>query len=498
MPPSKDEPLRFSDVAGSRIVVEEVPATYQQELELRLSPDEQAYINLALAWRIRGPFELDAARRAIQSIVNRHESLRASLARSSTGAVQHVRSSLAIQPLCVDVAAEVGVHRWRMISRLLKQWLTEPFDLCAPLTYRSLLARLGEGEHLLLLVVAHTVWDEPSTEAFGTEFISLYRAFTQDQPSQPAAVSLQLGDLAAWQREQRADAARVYWHRQLRASPGALLPTAPVGVRFEARTRPLTLVSSSLVSRMDEIAKNVAATRAMFLTAGTAIGLSATRCAPSFVIATAYSNRDLPGTAAILGCLVDHTPLKVTVDDERRVSELVADIRDLTREASRHHLPSGSLEPLLPYGCDVWVNYVAQEARNREDVGATAIESVGLPTSWSTFPVIQPWWRTDLDVNFVADARGVRGFLTYNASAISDTLAIRLANVIALTLRLGALRPDASVGHVSDVVRRVEGAGDGGGTCVPYSWTRGDDAGLWRRGTSSVSASEVPGLASPL
>ena len=88
-----------------------------------------------------------------------------------------------------DVAQAIG-------DRFLRQ----SFDLEKLPLIALQLVRLGEGEHVLFLVVHHIVFDGWSQMVLQNEVMPIYDALSQGQPSPLPELPIQYSDFAVWQR----------------------------------------------------------------------------------------------------------------------------------------------------------------------------------------------------------------------------------------------------------------------------------------------------------
>src|SRR4051794_28275715 len=127
------------------------PASYgQQRLWLvdRLEPGSTSYTMPFLA-RLSGTLDAGALERALTALVGRHETLRTTFFEAEDDGYQRVSDPEPVPLELVDIsdaadpeaaAREVAAHR-----------LAQPFDLAHGPLLRCTLARLGDGEHLLIL-----------------------------------------------------------------------------------------------------------------------------------------------------------------------------------------------------------------------------------------------------------------------------------------------------------------------------------------------------------
>ncbi|HEU0079576.1 MAG TPA: AMP-binding protein, partial [Longimicrobiaceae bacterium] len=115
----------------------------------RMEPGSAAY-NLPAALRLRGPLDAAVLRRTLGEVVRRHESLRTVFAEAADGPVKVVRPSGEAALPAADLSALPGDARERELLRLAAEEAERPFDLARGPLLRSLLVRLGEGDHAVL------------------------------------------------------------------------------------------------------------------------------------------------------------------------------------------------------------------------------------------------------------------------------------------------------------------------------------------------------------
>ena len=128
-----------------------------------------------------------------------------------------------------EVALPVRQEReWETVAARLAQ---EPFDLAEGGLLRAELVQMAneedeeDEEHVLLLCLHHLVADGWSLGVVARELGELYEAAVAGRMPQLAALAVQYGDYAAWQRQWLAGEVRErqleYWKGQLAGSVGA-------------------------------------------------------------------------------------------------------------------------------------------------------------------------------------------------------------------------------------------------------------------------------------
>ncbi|HYX24954.1 MAG TPA: amino acid adenylation domain-containing protein, partial [Thermoanaerobaculia bacterium] len=193
----------------------------------QLQPGSAAY-NVPAAVRLTGRLDIPALTATLREIVRRHESLRTAFAVRSGQPVQVIAPGVDLSLPLVDLGGLEPGPRETEARRLTATEALRPFDLRrTPL--RAMLVRLDETEHALLLTLHHITSDGWSTGVLVREVTTLYRAFSQGEPSPLPELPIQYADFAVWQRGwlqgEALEAQLGYWRRVLAGAPVLQLAT---------------------------------------------------------------------------------------------------------------------------------------------------------------------------------------------------------------------------------------------------------------------------------
>src|ERR1043165_8273700 len=181
------------------------------------------------AIRITGQLEHDRLVRALQTIFNRHESLRTTFA---TNQLHSVRDSKPVQLIAASKTIEVPVfdlsqepwtqHEGR-IRELAQATVQRPFDLTLGPLLRTTVFRLGECDHVLLVNVHRIICDDSSLQILIHELWCAYQAYANEQTWSKTPLKIQYADYALRQRElfgkETISAYVDYWRQNLRGAP---------------------------------------------------------------------------------------------------------------------------------------------------------------------------------------------------------------------------------------------------------------------------------------
>ncbi|MBZ4423339.1 non-ribosomal peptide synthetase, partial [Myxococcus sp. RHSTA-1-4] len=189
-----------------------------------------AFYNVPAVVKLTGPLDVGALERSFEELVRRHESLRTTFRAEGGLPVQVISPAGRVALEVVDLDGHPRALRDEDARRRAEEESLRPFDLAEGPLLRTSLLRLGEQEHVLVLVMHHIVSDGWSMGVLVREVASLYEAFSQGQPPRLPEMPVQYPDYAVWQRDwlkgEVLESQLGYWKQQLDGAPAALeLPT---------------------------------------------------------------------------------------------------------------------------------------------------------------------------------------------------------------------------------------------------------------------------------
>jgi acyl carrier protein len=178
-----------------------------------------AEYNVPKPWRLLGELDVPALKKAINTIVERHESLRTHFAEVAGEPIQVIEPMLPIEVTVEEIGVlKEGAQQERVMAAMRQEW-EQPFDLARGPLLRMKLLKLSNREHILLRTMHHIVRDGWSEGIFNREFSLLYDAFREGHENPLAPLAVQYADYAIWQRkcldEQAQEEGVAYWKEQL-------------------------------------------------------------------------------------------------------------------------------------------------------------------------------------------------------------------------------------------------------------------------------------------
>ena len=421
----------------------------------RLAPDGPAY-TIPMGVRLTGPLDAGALVAAVRALAERHQALRLAFREVDGEPVQETGSADRVPIDQEDLRGAPAEA-----DRRLAEWFARGFDLTREPPFRALLLRVAEDEHVLAMAVHHMAGDGATTAVLLRETCALYAASVEGRDARLPDPPLQLPDFAAWQRARPVDEAAVEWWRGALAGAPQVLEVPPDAPRPPAQAFAGSRLAFALPAGLSERVRATAAARQAtlfsLLAAAVAAVLHRATGDEEMLLGTAVANRDAPGAEAAVGFFANTVPLRIRVDPNLPIRELIARARRAVAEAQDHaQVPFDRIveaagvrrDPSRPPLLQVMVSLdpAEEDGLALPDLRA---ERVPIDTGASPF-----------DLTFMlADGRaGIRGEFQYRTDLYEPATIQRLADRFAAVLRemaQDASRPLIDLPLVTEEERRA-------------------------------------------
>ncbi len=274
---------------------------------------KSAAYNVCYPARVRSPIDVDAFRRAGQTMVDRHPSLRTTFEERDGTLLQRVHETIAFPFEVIDASS------WseETLRARLEDEAHRPFDLeHGPLLRLSLFTK-SSNDHVLLMAVHHIIGDFWSLVLVIEEMRALYPAECNHRPVSLPAPAQQYHDFVRWQEELLAgpDGERLwtYWKRQLSGAPTVLdVPTdrpRPPLFSNEGSAVPWK-VDATLARRLKELAASEGTTLYSALLAAFQVLLGRYTGQDDFLVGSPFAGRSRSGFENVIGYFINMLPLR--------------------------------------------------------------------------------------------------------------------------------------------------------------------------------------------
>jgi amino acid adenylation domain-containing protein len=316
-----------------------VRATYSQEsfwLLQQMEPRSQLY-DLRFGIELRGELNIKALEHALDSVLQRHESLRTNLVELNGQLVQVVTPTRPRAEL-----TEVSLHGTSPDKVLESIFAHFPVpDLAADPLFRAELFYLDKHNHILGIAVHHCVSDGWSMPLLGDELREHYCAFIAGRAASVPALPVQYTDYAEWQRRHLADdtSGLTYWGAALAGAPAALtLATDRPRSALRERTSGSFSrdVAQACADGMRRLATGERVSEFMVGLAALAAVLARWTDQSDLVIATPVAGRSRPELQHLIGCFMNTVSLRLRVTSSTTFRDLVRESKRVTVNGLAH------------------------------------------------------------------------------------------------------------------------------------------------------------------
>ncbi|MEU6234108.1 amino acid adenylation domain-containing protein [Kitasatospora sp. NPDC047058] len=424
-----------------------VPLSFAQErlwFMEQFAPGTAAY-NIPVVRRLRGPLDTDALRRALDASVARHETLRSRYPATDDG-----RPVLEIaEPGPFGLATAEAADE-EEAARLVDAAAAVPFDLETGPLLRAMLVRITADDHLLLLVVHHSVSDGWSSEVLVGEVLRGYAAHATGRPDPLPELLVQYGDFAIWQRDrlsgERLAAEVAHWARELAGvEPLRLAISRPRPPRqtFAGAGHGFR-VERGLLDRLTALGRQHDATVYMVLLAAFQALLARYSGQTDFAVGSPIAGRPEPELEPLVGMFVNVLALPARLGGDPSFAELLRRTRETCLEAFAHQdLPFAQLVTELKVPRDVSRPPVFQAVLAVQNYATTRDSLGGLPLDVEPFGVRASGTRFDLELFLQEWPDGLAGAFNYNTDLFAEDDIARLGAHLGRLLEAVTARPDA-------------------------------------------------------
>ena len=322
------------------------------EFEFPVSPAQAALLlldslhtgsgqyHVPVAFDVRGAFDVDALRRALDALVTRHEPLRTVFRPAGDGFRQIVTD--AAEAGRADVRVVRGATPASYAAELAAE-SARPFDLARGSLLRCVVWVLADDDHRILLNLHHLVCDGWSLRILLDELAAGYRAARDGQPDNTDPPPVQYADYATWRQDRLAQGGYVdsvgYWRELLSgAPPTPALPTdraRPAVQSARGATEQLVLPDDTR-NRLADLARARGTTPFVVLLAAFSAFLSRISGQDDLVVGVPVAGRNHPDLQRTVGLLANTVALRADVSGDPSFVELVARVQQALTSSGPH------------------------------------------------------------------------------------------------------------------------------------------------------------------
>ena len=335
-------PALEEESAASEVLA--MPGSLAQERFWTLSqldPTNPSF-HVPMVMKLSGPLSAPLLEKSFQLLIDRHESLRTTFSEKDGELLQIIHPTYAVSLESKPISGSSDPDKAQHLATAIHQEIIRPFDLNALPLFRTVLCKVDEQEHVLIITLHHILADAASAQVIQRELWTTYEGLQSGkQPSAPE-LSIQYGDFSVWQRENLdSDAMKdhlEFWLTQLSGDlkilnfptdhPPAYRPTSKGGVET-------LLLRDDLTSALKQLAQSNGTTLYVVTLACFAAMLSRASGTDDVIVGSPVLNRR-PETEALIGPFAGPMALRLKLAANQTLRDFILATRDLTLQALDH------------------------------------------------------------------------------------------------------------------------------------------------------------------
>jgi len=303
--------------------------------------------NESEAVRLRGELNVVAMQTALNAIVARHENLRTTVEIGDHEPSAVVRDTWSLRLEQIDLSLMAPAQREAEVERLLIAEPRRPYHLENEPPIRVTLLRLGQLDHVLLIMMHHIICDFSSLGIFWRELSALYRAICVGQSVTLPALPIQHSDYAVWQQQRtngkELDKDLAFWEENLRGAPALLdLPTdrpRPRAISYRG-TRQRFQIAPPLAPTVRDYARREGVSLFILFAAAVDVLLYRYTGQEEILVGIPLVDRDRPELQSMLGFLLHTHVLRTQLSGTLSFRRLLARVQKGVLDLYAHRSPT--------------------------------------------------------------------------------------------------------------------------------------------------------------
>ncbi|CAM3330711.1 Non-ribosomal peptide synthetase [Kibdelosporangium persicum] len=411
--------------------------------------------NMPMAMRLTGTLDVAAMQAALRDVIGRHEALRTVFPERDGEAYQHIL----VDP---DVTLHVRAVSADGLVDAISEAARCVFDLRTTIPVRAELLRLGDREHVLVLVFHHIASDGWSTAPLWRDFAAAYTARTAGHAPEWEPLPVQYADYTLWQRDVLGDSVIEpqldYWRSALAGLPERIeLPTDrphPPEASYQGELFMFDW-DEDLHAGLVELARACGASVFMVVHAGLTAVLTRLGAGTDVPIGTSIAGRTDQALDDLVGFFVNTLVLRVDTSGDPSFRDLVARVRERSLDAYAHQdVPFERLVEAINPARSLSYHPLFQTMLAWQNNAIAEVRLPGLTVAEE--PIRTGTARADL-VFFVGErsGAGIRGAAEYNSDVFDRSTVDAVLDRWERLLRAAVADPDRPIGRI-DVLTREE------------------------------------------
>jgi hypothetical protein len=301
--------------------------------------------NCPLALQLTGTISPAILEQSLNEIVRRHEILRTIFPIIEGQPIQQILPALTVPLPVIDLQNSHSEHKEAEATEIFLKAMSDRFDLTVAPPLKTILIKLSEEEHWLLILMHHIITDGWSYNVLLEELGTLYSDFSAGDPSLLPALPFQYADFAVWQRNYLTGEILTthmsYWEKHLADLPTSLdvLPAIqPAQTNHAAPIHQVTF-PEAFTPAIASFSQTHGVTPFMVMLTALNILLYQWSHQTDIVVLGTIANRTIPDIEKLLGSFISDLPLRAQLNPHQTGIALLQQVKQTVNAALTHAIP---------------------------------------------------------------------------------------------------------------------------------------------------------------
>ncbi len=392
----------------------------------QLEPDSPFY-NMPISVRIKGRLDKTLLERSINTIIQRHEILRASFNTIEGKPQVQIIEDITLPVQFSILSDNDEQSALQEAEKLVSEEAATPFVLSQAPLLRCRLLQIAPDDHAFILNMHHIISDGISLSIFIKELAILYQSFTEGKANPLPELPVQYFDFAQWQRTfldgETLNLQLEYWKKKLEGAPPLIqLPTDRPRPRVQTfhGSRQYFKIPEEISTRLKQFSSDQKTT--LFITLLTAFKIFLFRYSRQndIVVGIPVAGRTRSETEALIGFFVNTLVLRSDLSGVPDFTEALTRVQEVVQEAYAHQdapfekiADALNLERNLSYTPIFQVMFAYQEAPQQSyKMEGLSIHPLEMESGSAKF---------DMTLSVTEDGSEIRAMWEYNTDLYNDS-----------------------------------------------------------------------------
>jgi amino acid adenylation domain-containing protein len=445
----------FDPFAGESIQTTAPSTESQKEVwsSVQLGDDANCAYNESVGLSFTGPLNISVLQKAIDTLIDRHESLRTLF--SADGTTLLISSELKGNAIIlVDLSNNDTISQKTEFDKILATEVETPFSLEKGPLFRLTLVKMSESVHNLILTAHHIICDGWSTAILLPELANLYSAIISSTNDNLPSVH-RFSDYARNQHTflntPEFKNSEQYWLDKFNTIPTPLdlpLDHSRPAVKTFSSLREDFVIAPNIISQLKKIGSSAGCSFFVTMLAAFSAFINRLTNQDDIVIGVPAAGQSTAGDQPLVGHCVNLLPVRCVIDQEKPFVNLMRDVKNLMLDAyDNQQFTYGTMLQKLKFKRDPSrLPLVSVMFNVDQRMDESKLPFSGLTTSFFTNP--RQYENFEIFVNAMESPDGLIVECQYNTDLFKAETIKRWSQIFSTLLNAITLDPSRNIGLI--------------------------------------------------